>query len=75
MEFEKLVLDTLNENTVAGGPSSTFGPNVGQTATATSGDNYAKGDARNVFGGVQSGVLTRKGMLKPKTKGKKRRKK
>jgi hypothetical protein len=71
MEFEKLVLSTLEENSVAGGVGSVFGANVSQTATPTSGDNYAKGDARNVFGGVQPGVLTRRG----KKKDKKRRKK
>ena len=75
MEFEKLVITTLKENAVAGGTGSVFGANVTNTATGTSGDNYAKGDARNVLGGVQPGVLTRRGMLKNKSKNKKRRKK
>lgn len=75
MEFEKLVLNTLEENNVAGGAGSAFGPNVVQTATPKSGDNLASRDARNVFGAMRPGVLTRSGMRGKKSKNRRRRKK
>jgi len=65
MDFQELVEQVLNEDSVAGGADSVFGPNVGSTATASSGDNYAPGDARNVFG-LYAGVLTRTGMRRKK---------
>ena len=73
MTFQQLVEQILQEDVVAGGDSSAFGPNVGGTSTTFSGDNYASGDARNVFG-LYSGVLTRRGMKKRK-KGKKKKNK
>jgi hypothetical protein len=72
MEFEKLVEQILQEDVVAGGEGSSFGPNVGSTATAFSGDNYAPGDARNLHG-LYGGVMTRSGMRKKK-RSKKRKK-
>jgi hypothetical protein len=74
MNFQHLVEQILQEDVVAGGDSSSFGPNVGDTATTFSGDNYAPGDARNAFG-VYSGVLTRSGMKKKKKKSKKKQSK
>lgn len=74
MEFQKIVEEVLNEDVVAGGEGSSFGPNVGQTATAFSGDNYAPGDARNPYG-IYGGVMTRSGMKKRKAKKKKVKKK
>ncbi len=65
MKFQKLVEEILQENMVAGGVSSVFGPNVGSTASVISGDNYAKGDAR-VPKSLYGGVLTRYGMKKRK---------
>lgn len=75
MEFYELVEKILQEDNVAGGSGSTFGPNVGSTSTAFSGDNYAKGDARQMTG-VFDGILTRNGMNKKvnKRKAKKRKK-
>ena len=72
MEFEKLVEQILQEDVVAGGEGSSFGPNVGSTAGAFSGDTYASGDARKPHG-LYSGVMTRSGMRKKK-RSKKRRK-
>lgn len=74
MNFPRLVEQILQEDVVAGGDSSSFGPNVGDTATTFSGDNYAPGDARNVFG-VYSGVLTRSGMKKKSKKRKSKKRK
>ena len=71
MTFQQLVEQILQEDVVAGGDASAFGPNVGDTATTFSGDNYAPGDARNVFG-LYGGVPSRRGMKKSK-KSKKRK--
>jgi hypothetical protein len=73
MEFQKIVEEVLNEDVVAGGAGSSFGPNVGATATEFSGDNYAPGDARvpkSLFGGV----ITRSGINKRKKKSKNKKK-
>jgi len=72
MEFDKAVKKILKETTVSGGAVSAFGPNVSDTATTTSGDNIARNDARNVYGGV-AGVLTRGGMIGKKRKPKKKK--
>lgn len=63
MNLEQLILQVLEEENVAGGSESAFGPGVTSTETPFSGDNYAKGDARNIFGGIVS-----KGKKKKKTK-------
>jgi hypothetical protein len=63
MNLEQLILQVLDEENVSGGADSAFGPGVTSTETPFSGDNYAKGDARNIFGGVVS-----KGKKKKKTK-------
>lgn len=71
MDFDKLVEKILNEDVVAGGEGSAFGPGVTNTASAFSGDTYAPGDARvpkSIFGGV----LTRYGMRKKKRKKKRK---
>ena len=72
MKFEKLVEQILQEDVVAGGEGSAFGPSVEVTASAFSGDTYAPGDARNPHG-LYGGVMTRSGMRKKK-RSKKRRK-
>ena len=74
MEFEKIVEEVLKEDMTAGGASSVYGPNVGATATSSSGDNLASNDARSVYGSY-SGVMTRRGFKKSKTKNKKNKKK
>jgi len=63
MNLEQLIIQVLEEDNVAGGPGSAFGPGVVSTETPFSGDNYAKGDARNIFGGV---VSKKKGKKKTK---------
>jgi|13_taG_2_1085334.scaffolds.fasta_scaffold152000_2 hypothetical protein len=52
----------LLEDMTAGGAGSVFGSGVETTADQFSGDNYAPGDARNVFGGKSPVVQTRPGM-------------
>lgn len=64
MEFQKLVENVLNEEVVAGGEGSAFGPNADQPY----GDHS---DPRNVF--YYPGVMTRKG-LRRKTKKRKKKK-
>ena len=72
MEFKNLVKHVLNEESMAGGTDSVFGPNVTSTSSGSSGDNYAAGDARNVHG-LYAGVLSRSGMrYKKKRKTKKK---
>jgi hypothetical protein len=73
MEFEKLVMQVLHEDSVAGGEGSVFGSGVISTASAFSSDSYAPGDARNPYG-IYGGVLTRSGMRKRKTSKKQKRK-
>ena len=67
MKFKKLVEDILQETTLAGGPTSALGPYVGLTASPTSGDKLAPGDARVVMG-LYGGVVTRRGMKKKSKK-------
>jgi hypothetical protein len=74
MEFQKIVEQVIAEEMTSGGEGSSFGPNVGSTAGAFSGDNYAPGDARNLHG-LYGGVLTRSGMRKKKRSKKRRKKK
>ena len=62
MDFRTIVKQVLSEDMTSGGADSVYGSGVVSTETPFSGDNYAKGDARNVFGGAFPGVLTRKGM-------------
>lgn len=79
MEFQKIVEQVLQEDVVAGGAGSAFGPNVGATATTFSGDNYAPGprsvdapgDARKPTS-LYGGVMTRKGLRKRKSKKRKK---
>jgi len=75
LSLEQLILDILEEENVAGGSGSAFGPGVTSTATQFSGDNYAKGDARNIFGNVRPGVMTRRGLIKGRKKRRKKRRK
>ena len=73
LSLEQLILDILEEDNVAGSVDSAFGTGVVSTATQFSGDNYAKGDARNIFGNVRPGVMTRRGLIKGRKKRRKRR--
>lgn len=73
MNFTELVKQVLHEEMMSGGEGSVYGPNVGSTANAFSGDNYAQGDARNMYG-LYPGVLTRKGMMRKKRSKNKRKK-
>ena len=63
--FENLVCEVLNEDVLAGGITSAFGPGVTSTETPFSGDNYAPGDARTPRS-LYGGVMTRFGMSKKK---------
>jgi len=73
MEFRVIVEQVLLEDAMAGGAGSVFGPGVVSTETPVSGDNYAKGDARNIFGNSFPGMMTRAGMTgKRKKKNKKK---
>lgn len=68
MEFQKIVEELLEEDVLAGGVMSSFGPGVVNTANQFSSDSYAPGDARtpqSIFGGA---VLTRGGLKKTKKK-------
>ena len=72
INLEQIILDVLNEENVAGGPASAFGPGVQATATQFSGDTYAPGDARipkSIFGGI----VTRRGLIKGRKKRRKKR--
>jgi hypothetical protein len=46
ISLEQIIMQVLEEDNVAGGTNSAFGPGVTLTSTPFSGDNYAKGDAR-----------------------------
>lgn len=74
MDFLSIVNQILTEESMAGEAESVFGSNVGNTSSHFSGDNYAAGDARSIYGGY-SGVLTRRGMRKKPKKRRKGRKK
>ena len=73
MKFQKIVEEILHEDVVAGGAGSAFGPNVGATASVSSKDSYAPGDARTPKS-LYGGVMTRGGLRKKKSKGKKKTK-
>lgn len=63
MDFRTIVKQVLSEDMTSGGADSVYGSGVVSTETPFSGQaKYAGEDARNVFGGVFPGVLTRKGM-------------
>jgi hypothetical protein len=72
INLEQMVLDVLNEENVAGGAVSAFGPGVQSTATQFSGDNYAPGDAR-IPKSIYGGIITRRGLIKGKKKRNKKR--
>lgn len=67
IDFQNLVIRSLNETSMMGGSMSVMGPAVGNTATPFSGDNYAPGDARTPKS-LYGGVITRKGLIKKKKK-------
>lgn len=72
ISLEKIILSVLNEENVAGGATSAFGPGVQTTATQFSGDTYASGDAR-VPKSLYGGIVTRKGLIKSRKKRKKKK--
>ena len=72
INLEQVVLDVLNEESVAGGAASAFGPGVQSTASQFSGDTYAPGDAR-IPKSLYGGIITRRGLIKGKKKRKKKR--
>jgi hypothetical protein len=76
LNLREIIQQVLDEDVVAGGSTSAFGPGVQSTANPNqmSGDTYAPGDARrpsSLFGGV----LSRFGKRKKKKKSKIKRKK
>jgi hypothetical protein len=72
INLEQIILDVLNEQNLAGGATSAFGPGVQSTATQFSGDNYAPSDAR-IPKSLYGGIITRRGLIKSKKKRKKKR--
>ena len=63
MDFRTIVKQVLSEEMTSGGADSVYGSGVVSTETPFSNQaKYAGDDARNVFGGVFPGVMTRKGM-------------
>lgn len=73
MNFAHLVEAVLQETTVIGGADSSMGPNVLNTASAVSGDNWNRNDSRiakSLFGGV----ISRMGMKSSTKKSKKNNK-
>ena len=72
INLETLIKQVLEEENMAGGADSAFGPGVQATATQFSGDTYASGDARvprSLFGGI----VTRRGLIKGRKKRKKKK--
>ena len=72
ISLESLIAQVLEEENVAGGAGSAFGPGVQATATQFSGDTYASGDAR-VPKSLYGGIVTRKGLIKSRKKRKKKK--
>lgn len=72
ISLENLINQVIEEENIAGGAGSAFGPGVQATATQFSGDTYAPGDARvpkNLYGGI----VTRRGLIKNRKKRKKKK--
>jgi hypothetical protein len=72
LSLEQLILDILEEENMAGGAGSAFGPGVQATATQFSGDTYAPKDAR-VPKSLYGGIVTRRGLIKSRKKSKKKK--
>ena len=72
INLENLIKQVLEEENMAGGAGSAFGPGVQTTATQFSGDTYASGDAR-VPKSLYGGIVTRRGLIKGKKKRKKKK--
>lgn len=73
MNFASLVEEILQETTVIGGADSCMGSNVGNTASAFSGDHWNTGDQR-IAKSIYGGVITRRGIKSYKQKSKKKNK-
>ena len=67
INLEILIKQVLEEENMAGGAGSAFGPGVQATATQFSGDTYAPGDAR-VPKSLYGGIVTRRGLIKGRKK-------
>lgn len=72
INLETLIKQVLEEENMAGGAGSAFGPGVQATATQFSGDTYASGDAR-IPKSLYGGIVTRRGLIKGRKKRKKRK--
>lgn len=72
INLENLIEQILEEENMAGGAGSAFGPGVQATATQFSGDTYAPGDAR-VPKSLYGGIVTRGGLIKSRKKRKKKK--
>ena len=72
INLEKLIKQVLEEENIAGGAGSAFGPGVQATATQFSGDTYAPGDAR-VPKSLYGGIVTRRGLIKSRKKRKRKK--
>lgn len=77
MEKSNLYLNTfkkiLSEDSIAG-DGGAFG-DLQPTSTTFSGDNYAPGDARNIFGGLPNTIQRRAGINAKKRKKRRKNKK
>ena len=74
--LEKIIQDVLNEENVAGGEGSAFGPNGGGNSQFSGDSLYNPGSAQIPYSVYGKGrVMTRKGLSKKRKKRKKRRKK
>ena len=74
MNFTNLVINVLNETSIAGGAGSVFGSSVTKTSTVNSGDNYAKENGSivpHLLGGRKAKMITRFGNYKKTKKRKK----
>jgi len=71
ISLEKIILDVLNEDNVAG---DALGSAAGGTSQF-SGDTYAPNDTRIPYLMYRGGTMTRRGLIKRRKKRKKKRKK
>lgn len=72
ISLELLINQVLEEDAVAGGADSAFGPGVQATASQFAGDTYASGDTR-IPKSIYGGIVTRRGLIKHRKKRKKKK--
>ncbi len=77
INFQKILKEVIQEDSVSGGPESVFGPGVGGSGGEVSGDTYATGDNRApyIMGGIYRRTLSAMTGKRQKRKNKKKRKK